>query len=60
MENLQKTLNDIKELLNSISYPIKEHDKKTLSTVGSNGLPYHVCHTKSSPEHLASDRKTKL
>ena len=59
MDNLQNTLNDIKELLNSINYPIKEYDK-TLFTASYNDMHNHVCNTKSGAEHLASNRKTKL
>ena len=59
MDTLQKTLNDIKELLNNINYPIKEYDK-TLFTVGHNSMHYYVCDTKSGPEHLACHKETKL
>ena len=59
INDLQKTLNDIKFLLNSINHPIEENGKN-LSSVDRNGIYNNVCHTKSGTKYLASERKTKF
>ena len=59
MDNLQKTLDEVKELLNSINYPKKEYEKSS-SIVGYSNKSYHVQHSESCTTPVASVRKTKF
>ena len=59
MDNLQKTLDEVKELLNSINYPKKEYEKSS-SIVADSNKSYHVQHSQPCTTHVASVRKTKF
>ncbi len=59
MNNLQKTLDEVKELLNSINYPKKEYEKSS-SIVADSNKSYHVQHSQPCTTNVASARKTKF